>query len=321
MTGMMPDSGVPYSDAKNSLSDPNTIRCKELWYSTSRCQPRFDPAAANAMLSELINLINCAGLVYDCAKLNNVSQAITSMLRKVAFAVTTVNYKIPGNHTWVVPEGVENAYVRLWGGGGSGGGHLAIPEHNPHGGHSGSGGGSGAYSEGIIKNLKSGTVITIEVGAGGSSVTGDVDGEDGGESRFGNYIWADGGIGGQWAGGGPWFQDPDFGNVQFAGDKIGQVNLNPAEGYGGSINLPGSMGFKGDMCMQIYTVGHGGPGGSAPFGGGGGATSTTYGYPGTSPGGGGGGGGGSTPNSTSSGRGGNGWVILQFVDPADFSTC
>lgn len=320
MTGMMPDSGVPFSDAKNSLPDPVTIHCKELWYSTSRCQPRFDPAAANAMLSELINLVNCADLAYDCARLNNLSQAILGLLRKVAFGYTTLNFKIPGTFTWVVPEGVQNCYVRLWGGGGSGGGHMAIPEQNPHGGHSGAGGGSGAYAEKIIKHLVPGTVITIKVGRGGGTVSGDNDGEEGEPSSFGSYVSAGGGNGGEWGGGGPWFQDADFGNVQNAG-KIGQVSYNLAEGVGGDVNLPGSFGQKGDMCMQIYTVGHGGVGGTAPFGGGGGVTSTTYGYPGLAPGGGGGGGGGSTPSSTNSGAGGNGWVIVQFVDPAEFPVC
>ena len=76
MTAMFPDSGVPPTDAKNSLPDPNTVGCSELWYSTSRCQPRFDPAAANAMLSELINAVNCAGIPYDCSKLTNLCDAI-----------------------------------------------------------------------------------------------------------------------------------------------------------------------------------------------------------------------------------------------------
>ena len=73
---MFPDSGVPRADAKNSI-DANTVAgCDELWYSTSRCQPRFDPAAANAMLSEILNAINCAGIPYDCNRLDNLCTAI-----------------------------------------------------------------------------------------------------------------------------------------------------------------------------------------------------------------------------------------------------
>ena len=81
MTAMFPDSGVPAADAKNTILDPYTVNCDELWYSTNRCQPRFDPAAANAMLSELINAVNCAGLPYDCTKFDNLCRAIESMIQ------------------------------------------------------------------------------------------------------------------------------------------------------------------------------------------------------------------------------------------------
>jgi len=97
MTGMMPDSGVPPQDARNTILDPNTINCEELWYSTSRCQPRFDPAAANAVLSELINAVNCAGIPYDCSKLTNLCDAI--------------RYMIQGGDSWCLPlAGGPNDY-------------------------------------------------------------------------------------------------------------------------------------------------------------------------------------------------------------------
>ena len=81
MSGVFPDSGVPPQDANNSLPDPNTINCPaELWYSTSRCTPRFDPSAANAVTSEIINLVQCAGLPYDCSRLDNLCQAVTNLI-------------------------------------------------------------------------------------------------------------------------------------------------------------------------------------------------------------------------------------------------
>lgn len=89
MTGMMPSSGVPATDAHNTILDPDTVNCNELWYSTTRCQPRFDPAAANAVLSELINLINCAGLAYDCTKLNNVCTAVKSLTQVASNCIMT----------------------------------------------------------------------------------------------------------------------------------------------------------------------------------------------------------------------------------------
>ena len=70
MTAMFPITGVHYTDAENSLPDPDTINCKELWYATGRCQPRFDPAAANAMLAEQVNTIMKGEVHYDCANLN-----------------------------------------------------------------------------------------------------------------------------------------------------------------------------------------------------------------------------------------------------------
>jgi hypothetical protein len=82
MTAMFPDSGVPASDAKNSLPNPSTVNCNPLWYSTSRCEPRFDPAAANAMLAELLNLINRGEVVYDCARLDNIERAARYLVQR-----------------------------------------------------------------------------------------------------------------------------------------------------------------------------------------------------------------------------------------------
>lgn len=82
MTAMFPDSGVPPQDARNTILDPDTQNCNELWYSTSRCQPRFDPAAANAALAELINLINAGEVSYDCAKLDQVQLAVKYLIQR-----------------------------------------------------------------------------------------------------------------------------------------------------------------------------------------------------------------------------------------------
>ena len=84
MAGIFPASGVSASEAINSLLDPNVVvGCEELWHSTGRCQPRFDPAAANAVMSELLNLINCAGVAYDCKRLDNLCLATTELIHDV----------------------------------------------------------------------------------------------------------------------------------------------------------------------------------------------------------------------------------------------
>jgi hypothetical protein len=84
MTAMFPASGVPAADARNSLPDAqvNSINCDELWYSTSRCQPRFDPAAANAQLAELINVVMKGEAAYDCNLLNNVELSIRRQIQR-----------------------------------------------------------------------------------------------------------------------------------------------------------------------------------------------------------------------------------------------
>jgi hypothetical protein len=82
MTAMFPDSGVPPTDAKNSILDPNTQNCNELWYSTSRCQPRFDPAAANAVLAELINTINKGEVNYNCQYLDQLQLAVRYLIQR-----------------------------------------------------------------------------------------------------------------------------------------------------------------------------------------------------------------------------------------------
>jgi hypothetical protein len=82
MTAMFPITGVHYTDAENSLPDPDTINCKELWYSTSRCQPRFDPAAANAVLAELVNTINKGEVSYNCAYLDQLQLAVRYLIQR-----------------------------------------------------------------------------------------------------------------------------------------------------------------------------------------------------------------------------------------------
>lgn len=85
MSGIFPDSGVPANQALNTV-DVDTTNCGgaggELFHSTNRCTPRFDPAAANAMMSELLNAVTkkCDGTdstqVYNCNRLDNLLTAI-----------------------------------------------------------------------------------------------------------------------------------------------------------------------------------------------------------------------------------------------------
>lgn len=77
MAGIFPNSGSGASEAANSLPDPNVADgCTPLWHSTQRCLPRFDPASANAVMSELLNLMNCNDVIYDCNALDNLCRAL-----------------------------------------------------------------------------------------------------------------------------------------------------------------------------------------------------------------------------------------------------
>jgi hypothetical protein len=79
MAGIFPDSGVAANQAVNTVDVPTTgCASGELFHSTSRCQPRFDPAAANAMMSELLNFMNSVGHVYDCSVMTNLTTALAA---------------------------------------------------------------------------------------------------------------------------------------------------------------------------------------------------------------------------------------------------
>lgn len=95
MSGVFPESGVPAIDANNSLQNPDTVNCEnELWHSTARCTPRFDPAAANAVMSEIINLVNCSGLPYDCTKLDNLCIAVQDLIDDKIFGCFTRTFPV-----------------------------------------------------------------------------------------------------------------------------------------------------------------------------------------------------------------------------------
>jgi hypothetical protein len=76
MAGIMPDGGVGPSGAPNSISNANLVDgCDSLWHA-NRCIPRFDPASANAVISELLNAMSLSEIDYDCSTLDNLADAI-----------------------------------------------------------------------------------------------------------------------------------------------------------------------------------------------------------------------------------------------------
>lgn len=75
MAGIFPSGGTDPQNTLNAVVGRVIAGCKALFY-RSNCNPRFDPVATNALISELINAVNRVGLDYDCSRLDNLGIAI-----------------------------------------------------------------------------------------------------------------------------------------------------------------------------------------------------------------------------------------------------
>lgn len=90
MSGILPDNGVPPSDTQNGIANPYLATgCENLFYA-ARCDPKFSPFAMNAVISEIINLLNYMGKPYDCSKLDNLGLMLVQMAAgQMTYNVTT----------------------------------------------------------------------------------------------------------------------------------------------------------------------------------------------------------------------------------------
>ncbi len=156
--------------------------------------------------------------------------------------------------TFIVPAGVQQVEVELWGGGA---GSYASVSGQPSGGGSGSG-----YSRKRIGGLTPGQSIPVVVGSGGTagSVSGTLP-SAGATSSFGAFVSATGG------------------SLNYLATAASPANgaTPPGSGVGGDVNLVGSAG-------QAAVLNQGGMGGAGPMGGS--QNSGTTGAPGIFPGGG-----------------------------------
>ena len=230
--------------------------------------------------------------------------------------------------TWTKPSlgASSRVLIQAWGAGGSGAKSA------------GGGGGGGGYNERWLTLSQMGATETITIGAGGTAVTTNVSGNQGGNTTVGSWVTAYGGAGGLAGasqGGGGGGQLSAGTTTVLAGTNVVTGNIAPGapmRGYvsndtavyegGGAYNAAAGDGFMhgGGGGNGSYPVGAksvwgggggggngGGAGGASSFGGSGGAGNTsTSGVAGTQPGGGGGG----TNSGTSSGAGGAGQVII-----------
>lgn len=198
-----------------------------------------------------------------------------------------VAFKTAGVTSWTVPEELRKGrkcYVKVIGGGASGG----IGSTTASGITCGGGGGGGGVAEGLV-DLTGINSVSITVGAGGAPVSvSSANGKNGGSSSFWTYMSASGGYsGGQPSGG-------------LAG-----------VGVGGTINTSLGPGSPGSIASAASGAGNGGSGGGP---GGAGSFRDTANGKAESAVGPGGGGAGLCPNSSTgqSGAGADGAVYIYW---------
>ncbi len=183
---------------------------------------------------------------------------------------------------FVVPSGVSQIEVELWGGGS---GSFASVAGTPSGGGSG-----GGYARKLVQGVTPGQIIPVTIGSGGSpgSTTGSPAGP-GGTTSFGQFVSATGGSLNYLA----TVLDPQYGSTPSGTGINGDLNLSGSAGQGGAQN-------------------QGGLGGGAPMGGS--QNSGTTGVNGTTPGGGASGAGTGANSATpyNGATGGNGLIIVRW---------
>lgn len=150
---------------------------------------------------------------------------------------------------FIPPSGINKVHVIVIGGGGGGGGGVTCTGANQTCGSAG--GGGGGYSEGFV-DITGTTTIGVQVGTGGTYSV------NGGNSYFGNYLFANGGTGGSSAAGGGAVSGGTAtgGNIaNITGGTSGNgsaifISMPAIGGMGGSTPLgiggPGYVGSKGD---------------------------------------------------------------------------
>ena len=183
---------------------------------------------------------------------------------------------------FIVPAGVTQVEVEVWGGGSGSFASVA--------GLSSGGGSGGGYARKLKAGLTPGQVVPVTVGAGGSGgTTGGVSAGPGGTSSFGQFVSATGGA------------------LNYLATTAAPQNGStpPGVGVGGDVNFAGSAGQAG-LSNQ------GGLGGAAPIGGA--QNSGTTGNAGSFPGGGAAGAGtGASSNVAYNGApGGGGLVVIRW---------
>lgn len=105
--GIFPRNGVPAPQAAPGALDSADATCNELFYA-AKCNPRFDVQSMNTIISEIVSAVNCAGLTYDCDRLDNLCRAIKSLVEMVTCEESQIVLN-PTDRTMVLcgPSGIE----------------------------------------------------------------------------------------------------------------------------------------------------------------------------------------------------------------------
>lgn len=238
-----------------------------------------------------------------------------ALLASFSTMATGAEIDFTANGTFIVPDGVTEITVHVWGAGGGGGGAKDTGKAG--------GGGGGGYAIKVISGLLGGESFAVTVGIGGSGGTADPvgSGSPGGTSSFGAQVDAAGGNGG---GGSGSDAVPGLGGsggagitgtvLYSGGDGAAGVTVVRSGGGGGAagttvnggsaINENGGTGGLSDVGLPA-----GGDGGNGLLG------VEGNGSPGNHPGGGGGGAYSASVSGFSGGAGAGGLVKVVSVDP------
>lgn len=173
---------------------------------------------------------------------------------------------ITSDDSWTAPEAKDQSFeVKVWGGGGAG---SCSSFDNPI---QGAGGGSGYMNTGSF-TINAGQTVDVRIGKGGVGCSGVTAtafssatiGESGGTTTFGNYIYASGGLGGNYnkggAGGFPGGSPGINGEGNFGSYGVNAVvnNVSYQSGGGGSaIEARGRGGCANQALGDAGTSGGG----------------------------------------------------------------
>lgn len=245
---------LPYYNAANPAqpySGPNNSGQPQATRRTQSVQLQLKAGAPAATGSQVTPPADAGWLPLYVVTVGYGQTAVTQAGITTAFASPSIQWKLPAlrpgfgsgvqsfstSGTFVVPTGVTQVEVELWGGGS---GSFASVAGAPSG-----GGAGGGYARKRVTGLSQGQQIAITVGAGGTAgAVGGSGPSAGGSSSFGAFVSATGG------------------GLNYLATNAAPQNgaTPPGIGVGGDVILSGSAG-------QAGAGNQGGMGGAGPMGG------------------------------------------------------